>query len=102
MAFEKKKGVKHCKCISLQWLSLLVNQIQIDFNRIFDSIPAVRFTRRDKSDSKSRSGFEYNFEFDRKLVELVENWSNLNIKRPKIGKLGSNSINFRYKSTVFD
>ena len=26
MAFEKKKGVKHCKCISLQWLSLLVNQ----------------------------------------------------------------------------
>ena len=24
MAFEKKKGVKHCKCISLQWLSLLV------------------------------------------------------------------------------
>ena len=81
--------------------------IESAFNRLlrFDSSGPI--TRRDESDSKSRSEFESNdeigpkiVEFDRKLIEFYRKTSKSRQIRQIRLKFDQNSINFRYKSTV--
>ena len=76
--------------------------IESAFNRLlrFDSSGPI--TRRDESDSKSRSEFESYFEFDRKLVEFYRKLVEFEPNLPIFDVFGRFWFKFDQNQSIFD